>query len=51
MLGTGYNPGQVRPAAMVNVALHDAVNATVGNPNRAYLGPVANAGGDTRAAA
>nr|WP_310525074.1 PEPxxWA-CTERM sorting domain-containing protein [Polymorphobacter sp.] len=51
MLGTGYNPGQVRPAAMVNVALHDAVNATLGNPDRAYLGSVVNAGGDTRAAA
>jgi hypothetical protein len=39
-----------RGFAMVDVAMHDAVNATVGSTNRAYLGPVATPGGDTRAA-
>jgi hypothetical protein len=41
---------QSRSAAMVDVALHDAVNATLGSPNHSYLGAVAS-GGDTRAAA
>lgn len=40
-----------RGFAMVNVALHDAVNATLGSPNYGFLGPVATSGGDTRAAA
>ena len=40
-----------RAYAMVNVALHDAINATVGSPDSSYIGGVANGGGDTRAAA
>lgn len=40
-----------RAYAMVNVAVHDAINATVGSPDRSYVGSVANNGGDTRAAA
>ncbi len=40
-----------RAYAMVNIALHDAVNATTGSPDRSYTGNVANSGGDTRAAA
>lgn len=51
LAGVPYTPAQQRPAAMVNIALHDAINATLGHPDRAYLGPVATAGGDTRAAA
>ena len=39
-----------RSAAMIDAALHDAVNATLGSPNHRYLGAVAS-GGDTRAAA
>ena len=39
-----------RGFAMVDVAIHDAVNATVGSTNKAYLGAVATSGGDTRAA-
>lgn len=49
--GGPFNPGQTRPAAMLNIAMHDAVNAALGKPNRAYLGYVPNAGGDVRAAA
>lgn len=51
MLGSGYNPGQTRPAALLNVALHDAVNATLGSPDYPYLGRIPTPGGDTRAAA
>jgi hypothetical protein len=40
-----------RAYAMVNIAVHDAINATVGSPDRSYTGSVANGGGDTRAAA
>ena len=40
-----------RAYAMVNIALHDAVNATLGSPDRSYSGIVSNAGGDMRAAA
>ncbi len=40
-----------RGYAMVDVALHDAVNATVGKPNFSYLGNIPTSGGDTRAAA
>lgn len=50
MLGTGFNPGQARPAAILNIALHDAVNATLGGPNYPYLGTISTPGGDTRAA-
>ena len=42
---------QSRSYAMVNVAMFDAVNATYNNPDRAYYANIANAGGDTRAAA
>ena len=40
-----------RAYAMVNIALHDAVNATVGSPDHSYISGVANSGGNTRAAA
>jgi hypothetical protein len=40
-----------RGFAMVGVALHDSVNATLGNPDYSYLKGVATPGGDTRAAA
>jgi hypothetical protein len=40
-----------RAYAMVNIAVHDAINATVGSPDHSYTGSVANGGGDTRAAA
>lgn len=40
-----------RGFAMLNVAMHDAVNATLGGPNHPYLSGVASPGGDTRAAA
>ncbi len=44
-------PAQTRIFAMANIAMHDAVNATLGGPNRGYLSGVSNAGGDSRAAA
>ena len=44
-------PIQSRTLAMTNIAIHDAVNATVGHPDRSYLLNVVNRGGDTRAAA
>lgn len=40
-----------RSYAILNIALHDAINATVGSPDHSYVGHVANAGGDTRVAA
>ncbi len=40
-----------RAYAIVDTAIHDAVNATVGYKNRNYLGHLVSAGGDTRAAA
>lgn len=46
-----YNPGQQRAAAMLNIALHDAVNASLGRPNIPFLGSVPASPGDTRAAA
>ena len=52
MTGLSGSPTvQSRSYAMVSVAMFDAVNATLGSPNRAYLSGIANAGGDTRAAA
>jgi membrane-associated phospholipid phosphatase len=39
-----------RGYAMVGVAIHDAVNATMGKPDISYLKNIATAGGDTRAA-
>ncbi len=44
-------PAQTRIFAMANIAMHDAVNATLGGPNRGYLSGVINPGGDSRAAA
>ena len=40
-----------RNIAIVNVAIHDAVNASLGSPNRSWLSTSAGATGDTRAAA
>ena len=51
LAGVPYNPGQQRPAAMLNIAIHDAVNASLGAPDYGYLGVLATPGGDTRAAA
>lgn len=52
---TGFTPGgapaQARAYAMVNIAMHDAVNATRGNAHRSYLTGVSTPGGDSRAAA
>ena len=47
---TPYSPAQARPAALLNIAVHDAANATLGNADYSYLQHVTNAGGDTRAA-
>lgn len=45
-------PVQARGIAMANIAMHDAVNATIGGGQRNYLqGVVAPTGGDARAAA
>lgn len=49
-IGTAWNPGQSRPSALLNIAIHDSVNATLGRPNKPYLGNIVTAGGDTRAA-
>lgn len=43
-------PLTTRSIAMVNVAIYDAVNASLGNPNNSYL-KVSTPGGDTRVAA
>lgn len=48
---TGSPTVQSRGFAMVDVAIHDAVNAALGGPNKSYLGAIANPGGDVRAAA
>jgi PAP2 superfamily/PEP-CTERM motif len=54
-LATAFSPGgapvQARAYAMVNIAMHDAVNATLGRPNRSYLAGVSAPGGNSRAAA
>lgn len=42
---------QTRGYAMVNIAMHDAVNAATGGTNRSYLSGVTTSGGDSRAAA
>lgn len=42
---------QTRGYAMVNIAMHDAVNAALGGPNRSYLSGISTSGGDARAAA
>lgn len=43
-------PLATRSIAMVSVAIYDAVNASLGNPNNSYLN-VSTPGGDTRVAA
>ena len=47
----GGPPAQARAAAMVNIAMYDAVNAALGRPNVGYTGGVSATGGDVRAAA
>ena len=47
----GAPPVVARDLAIANIAIHDAINATVGSTNRSYVGAVGNAGGNTRAAA
>lgn len=47
----GGPPVQSRSAAIVNIAIFDAVNAALGKPNNGYSTGVAVTGGDTRAAA
>jgi hypothetical protein len=47
----GGPPSQARAIAMVNIAVHDAVNATLGHPNNSYLTGIMTPGGDSRAAA
>lgn len=44
-------PAQTRIFAMANIAMYDAVNATLGAPKRSYLSGVSSPGGDSRAAA
>jgi hypothetical protein len=44
-------PAQSRIFAMANIAMHDAVNATLGGPNRGYLTGVSTPGGNSQAAA
>ncbi len=54
ILITSLTPNPVfagRHAAMVNIAIHDAVNAATGRQNYGYLGSLERDGGDTRAAA
>ncbi len=51
-LGTSLSPlAQTRIYAIMNIAMHDSVNATAGHLNNPYLRGVANSGGDSRAAA
>ena len=46
------DPGQSgRTYAMMNIAMHDAVNATQGSPDHSYVSGVAASGGNTRVAA
>lgn len=48
----GGDPGLGgRSYAIMDIAVHDAVNATVGSPDHSYVGGVTTFGGDTRAAA
>lgn len=47
----GSAPVQTRAFAMLNIAMHDAVNAASGKPNHSYLSGISQSGGDTRAAA
>jgi hypothetical protein len=46
----GPPPVVARSAAMMNLAVYDAVNSSLGNPNAYYL-PLSTTGGDVRAAA
>ncbi|MBC9030808.1 phosphatase PAP2 family protein [Sphingomonas sp. JC676] len=43
-------PAQTRVLAMMNIAMHDAANSLLGNPNHSYLTGVSGSGGDMRAA-
>jgi hypothetical protein len=47
----GATPVQSRSLAMLNIAIHDAVNASTGSQDRYYMSGVSTPGGDTRAAA
>ena len=47
----GAPPDVARDIAIANIAIHDAINATAGGIDHSYTGAVANAGGDSRAAA
>lgn len=44
------SPAQTRTLAMMNIAMHDAANSIVGNPDNPYLTGVTGFGGDVRAA-
>ena len=48
---TGSPPAQSRSAAMVEIAMHDAVSAALDHPDVSYLHGVSASGGDVRAAA
>jgi hypothetical protein len=50
-LYTASAPVQARGYAMVNIAMHDAVNSVLGGPNNSYLTGISGFGGDQRAAA
>ncbi|MBC9034315.1 phosphatase PAP2 family protein [Sphingomonas sp. JC676] len=43
-------PAQTRTLAMMNIAMHDAANSVLGEPDKAYLSGVSGSGGDVRAA-
>lgn len=47
----GSPPAQSRAAAMVNIAMHDAANAALGNPDKTYLTGVSSSIGDANVAA
>jgi hypothetical protein len=47
----GSPPVQARTAAMVEIAMHDAVSAALAHPDTSYLQGVSASGGDVRAAA
>lgn len=48
---TGSPPAQARSAAMVEIAMHDAVSAALAHPDVSYIQGVSASGGDVRAAA
>ena len=51
LVTTGPAPVQAYTFAMANIAMHDAVNATLGGFNKSHLSGVTSVGGDSRAAA